>query len=545
MSLRAIASKNFIDRNNELEAFMNIPEEARTGDSSGVLLSGRNGAGKTELLRRIFDQFFNHRNDAIPFFYTVKTAFTSVENFSKDYLCSFVLQCIAFLKKKPSMIDACVYSPEDVTLLARESGLQWAVDIMNDYLQVKNSGDHLKLFSFAVSAPYLSFVSTGTPVVVILDDFQKIKRFCEINPIGDYNNYWTLFENSVKFRHTPHIISGSQAGLNMMFFEETLMGEHLELLNLQGLGRNDSIKLFLSLCGPHGMNVSAEVLDFIDLFDGNPFYIRSFAQAVRQAGGASSEDELWSIYFSEITKGKMYKYWMSILKNCISRFSMRKPALALLYQLSGNGRDALSPDLSQKLSVTEDDIEQIMNILHSAGAVETGFTDIGLVDDKVLIDVVRGLYLREIEKEPWDKVKDAIIGHERRHVQIEKTPFFDMTIPSEPGAEVVAVRALEHIARNFNVPPETIGPLQVALVELFADISENAAFGSDGYYLKFKLKDNAFSAEVVVPQKDFDLSENDIDRIKAHLDEVKTEKIMSGTRITLLRDISKDLASAP
>ncbi|MBI5408640.1 MAG: AAA family ATPase [Nitrospirae bacterium] len=539
MPLRAFTAKNFPGRDRELEIFRNILSEAKSGDAAGIFLSGRNGIGKTEFLKHLFNHFFNSQNDAVPFFYTVKTAFTSVENFSKDYLCSFILQSLAFLKKNPSMTEACLYSFEDLKRLAKESGMQWAVDAVEEYSEIKNSGDPWKAFLSAVTAPCRSFLSTGMPVVVMLDDFHKIRRLCEVNPADGDKNFWTLFESAIKFRHTPHILSGYQAELNKMFFEDTSLGEYLELVDLPGLDRKASIKFFSSLCEAYGLNLRAESCGFIDLLDGNPFYIKNLAQAARQAGKAVSEDDFWHIYFNEVTRGKTFKYWTSVLKTCIPQHELRKPSLRLIYHLSESG-DA---NLHEKISIGAEELERVITRLVASGAVETGFSELRPSEDMVLIDVIKGLYFGEIEKAPVSKIKDAIMTDKRQRIVIDRSPSFDIKIPADKKAEILAVRTLEHAAQHFNVAPEAIGRLQVALTELFINIAEGDGSDED-YHMRFKLKDNLFTAEVSVPRHDFSLSDSDNDRIKAYVDDVKVERVMTGTKITLFKELNKDAAPA-
>ncbi|MBI5098738.1 MAG: ATP-binding protein [Nitrospirae bacterium] len=536
--------KYFFDRENELEILKNIHLEAKSGNATGIFLSGRNGIGKTELLRQIYYHLFTNQNDAIPFFYTIKTSFTSIENFSKDYFCTFVIQSLAFLKKDISMIDACIYSLEDVAHLTRESGIQWVTDIMNNFLQVKKDVDPLNLFLFAISAPYRSYLLTGTPVIAIIDDFHKMRKFCEINSADNNTNFWMLFENSVKSPYTPHIFSGYQAELNKMFFDDTSFGEYLELFNLTGLKREDSVRLFTTSCETFGLNSRVELSDCIDLFNGNPFYIKNYIHAARQASRILSEDNFWLIYLSEITKGKTFMYWTSILKTYIPHFDLRKPSLIFLYQLYRNNSGTVLSNLPDKLAVRPEELEHIVSLLHTSGTVETGFSELEPVDDNILIDVIKGLYLREIEKEPWNKIKDAIIGEKRQITKLDRTPSFNITIPATTKAELVAVRTIEHVAGNFNIAPEIIGRLQVALTDLFANAVKTVETSSENYHLSFKLKENIFSAEISIPQEDFVLSDSDDRRIRAYIDDIKIEKIMSGTKITLFKDISKDLVSA-
>jgi hypothetical protein len=388
--------KTIFGRDHELEILKNIHTAAMSGSATGIFLSGRNGIGKTELLRQTFHQLFTDQNNAIPFFYTIKTAFTSIETFSKDYFCTFIVQSLAFLKKDISTIDACIYSLEDVTQLTKESGVQWVIDIMNDFLQVKKTVDPLNLFLSAISAPYRSYLITGTPVIVIIDDFHKMRKFCEINVADNNTNFWMLFENSVKSPYTPHIFSGYQAELNKMFFEDTAFGEYLELFSMTGLKRDDSVRLFTTSSEALGLNVSIELPECIDLFNGNPFYIKNYIHAARQASRTLSEDNFWLIYLSEITKGKTFMYWTSILKTYIPHFDLRKPSLTFLYQLYKERSGTALSNLHDNLSIGQEDLENIISLLQVSGTVETGFTELEPADDNILIDVIKGLYLREI-----------------------------------------------------------------------------------------------------------------------------------------------------
>ena len=536
-------SKIFFGRDNELEILKNIHVSAKSGNATGIFLSGRNGIGKTELLRQAFNHLFTNQDNAIPFFYTIKTAFTSIENFSKDYFCNFVVQSLAFLKKDFSTINACIYSLEDVAQLAAESGVKWVVDLVNNFLQMKKDADPLSLFLFAISAPYRSYHNTGTPVIVIIDDFHKMRKFSEINSPDNNMNFWILFESSVKSPYTPHVFSGCQAELNKMFFEDTSFGEYLDLLNLTGLDQDDSLRLFTTLCEIFKLNVKDELMDHISLFNGNPFYMKNFIHAARQASRTLSEENFWLIYLSEITKGKTFMYWTSILKTYIPHLDLRKPSLMLLYSLYQDRSGNILSNLSEKLSITQQELENIIGLLHASGTFEPGFSELKPADDNILIDFIRGLYLREIENQPWEKIKDIIIGERPRFIKHERSPSFDITIPATTKAEFVAVRTIESVAESFEIPREIIGLLQIALSELFANVAETGGDGYDYYQMSLKLIENNFFIEILIPQKHFALSDSDKGRIMAYLDDLKVEASNSGTKIIFLKKIMKDLTT--
>jgi len=535
---------NFIGRDRELEVLGNIPAEAKSGNASGMFLSGKNGVGKTELLRQAFYHYFNNQKEAIPFFYTMKTALTSIEHFAKDYFCSFIVQSLAFLKKDISMIDACIYSFEDIVKLARESGVQWVADVADNFEQARKGIDPLNLFLLTISAPYRSYLITGIPVIVMIDDFHKMRKFCEINAVGNNRDFWMLFETPVKSRHTPHIFTGNQAELNRMFFEDTLLGEYLELYNIYGLGPDDTAKYFTVLCETYGLDVRVELFDVIDLFGGSPYYIKNFVQAARQSSKVLSEDSFWLVYLSEITKGKTFKYWTSLLKTCVPRFDLRKPSLRFLYHLCTNTPTVALSDLQNEISVGQEDMERIVGLLHTSGVVETGFSEFEVSDDRILVDIIKGLYLREILMEPWSRVKEMIVSEKGRQARPDRTPSFALTIPATARAEFVAVKTVEYVSQNFDIPSGITGQLQIALADLFANVIGEAGRGVGNYYLRFKLRENVFFAEIKIPSINIVLTDTDRGRIGAYVDSLTVEGSAEGTTITLIRDISKDFVSA-
>ncbi|NOZ67712.1 MAG: hypothetical protein GXP46_00350 [Deferribacteres bacterium] len=520
-----------------------MASEALAGDASDIFLSGRSGIGKTELLRHVYNHLFWKHNYVIPFFYTVDTSHISARDFSKDYISEFIIQSLAYLKKDHSLIDAAVYySPEDLMQLARDRGAGWAGEIMESYMRIDATGDPAGLLSYAVSVPYRCYLDTGVPVLVILDDFHKVKELYGLVP-GDSGNLWLQFERVVGSRYTPHIFSGSRPVLDRMFFEESSLGECLELINLHGLGRNESAGFLKILFELYGLNAGEEPAGLIDTFGGNPFYIKSFAQAARQAGRELSGDDLWDVYFDEITRGKLYRYWTTILKSNIP-YDLRAPALNLLYHLCTGSAGIDIVKLPESLSIEPDKIERIINVLYYSGAVETGFSRMGLADDRILSDIIRALYHREIPGEPVDRIRAVIIGDRTEVLKKDRVPSFDIAIPSDPGSELVAVKSLHQIALHFNMPLDAAGHVQIALIELFTDVFARNGGVSGGYRLEFKLEDDIFSIEIMTPSENLAVTDDDRRYLREYIDELRVERTRKGTRVTLLKNLSRKFAPA-
>ncbi|MBI5665672.1 MAG: ATP-binding protein [Nitrospirae bacterium] len=542
MPLKEFTSKHFLGRDSEIDSLARVASQAGSGDAGSIILLGKRGIGKTELLRHLYSELFNSRTGTVPFFYTIKTAFASVENFSRDYISSFVLQYLAFIRKDPSLINTGIYSLDDLRGIAVKSDAPWISNIIDNYSQVREDGDLLKLFSYVISLPYYSYRHTGAPVVVMIDDFHKIRKLSELSDRGYDKDLWMLFENPIKFRFSPHIIAGFKAELHKMFFEETSFGEHLEIINLGGLSRHDSLGLFRSLCEKYTLSCETDMAQFLELFGGNPFYIKSLVQAARQSAKCCSQDDFLETYIREITKGKIYTYWTSILKSYIQRFELRKPSLALLYNLCEHGTDDVS-NLSETLSIKQEDIDCMLGLLHTAGIVETGFSTLELIDDLVLIDLIKGLYHREIVREPWDKIKDALSADERQPVTTDRTPAFDLVIPATSRSELVAVKSLEEVARYYKMPPDTTGQLQVSLIDLFSAVLAKNGSSGENYKLKFILRDNVFSVEILTSQADLVFTESVMRHIRQYIDDIRVEDVKTGSKITLVKKVDKDITS--
>ncbi len=544
MSFKEFTTKNFLGRNSEIEGLQGIAAEAAFGDANSLLVYGKRGVGKTELLKHLYNRLFSQQNDSIPFFYTLKTSFTSIEDFSKDYLRSFILQGLAFLNKDIALTHSGRYSLDDLIYIAHKADAQWAVQIIDQYLQLREEGKPIHMLSHAMSAPYISYRNTDRAVVVMIDDFHKIGKFCELNMEEGRGSLSMVLDSTVSSRHTPHIISGCQSELQKMFFEETSIGNNVELMNLQRLASHESELLFKLLGEIHSVNIDLDPGRFINVLNGNPFYIKSFMQSARQSCRTLTEEDFWQIYLNEVMKGKIFTYWTSLLKSYVPPFELRKPSLSFLYNLS---REDMAPDfsaLSEQLSIDSGNLDRIINMLQSAGTIESGFSTFGIADDAVFMDVIRGLYYTEIERQPVSRVRELILDYRNEQPKTASPPSFDLSIPATPKAELFAVKSLEQAALFYKIPLEYVGEIQIALIELFSGSLAQSESSSDKYDLKFNYRDNVFSTAIITSQPDISMLSEVNDHIRAYVDDLKVEKIMNGTRIVLLKEIKGNLVSA-
>jgi hypothetical protein len=546
MSLERFTSGEFHGRDDEIKTLKGIAHSATRGNATSILISGSKGIGKTELLKQLFTQLSTDQDKVIPFWYTVNPALLSLRDFSGDYLTRFIHQTMAFLKKDPSIMHNPFYSPEEIRPLTEDSEMRWAVRVIDEYSGIMKKADPVRAFRYSISVPYRCYLSTGRPVIVMIDDFDRLKELSGDNR-GATPDCWMHMEEFINNPYTPHIITGFREELYDMLFNKTSIGEHLELMNLKGIDRESSSRLFESLCNTYNLNV-IKTPEMIERFKGNPLYIRKFVNALRRHGNMLHEDYVQRVYLDEIARGEIFIYWISHLKRYVPE-DLRADSLNLLYHLCSDPLNKHVTVLQALSVVNEERLYEVLGRLRLAGVIEEGFSTFRLIDDRVFVDVIKSLYQTEVLKDPRWKGKRR--GVEIRHEATRKTDegTFEVTIPAIEGSETVAIRVLEEVARKYNVPSEIVGKLQIAIAELLNTLFILNGSVTGRCYVRFSVEDGLFLVEVDVPLKDLFIEgpdgEASFKLIKEIIDDIKIEKLQGLTRLRMIKRFGGNPAHTP
>ena len=97
--------------------------------SRSIHLSGRPGAGTSELLRQLYDRLFSEQRFLVPFYFSLNAIDRTGYAASVNYLYQFVLQAIAFRRQEPGLIAASPDIPVPTNALktsSSEAGI-WSV----------------------------------------------------------------------------------------------------------------------------------------------------------------------------------------------------------------------------------------------------------------------------------------------------------------------------------------------------------------------------------------------------------------------------------
>ncbi len=538
MSLGVLREEDFFGRKEELTDLYRRSLEAEKSNAQSIFLSGHRGTGKTELLKQLFNYLFWKQESIAPFYYSVNSAILSVSDFSRDYLTHYICQRLAFEKKESSLLYLKGISIEGLTSILEEREAIWGLEILDRYIQSHEPLDSLRI---ALNAPQQSTLSTGIPVVVMIDEFQRLKG---LNIGGNSNPALvSLFETPLSFRKTPHIITGNQAEICEMPVISGLTG-----IDLQPLSLEDAGQMFSSLL--HGYGIKIDLADhgiLLNHLGGNPFYLRCMARAV----GLNKKSEVmdcWRAYINDVCNGNIYLYWSSALKGFFPELLRRRKVIEILQRIYHGGESLTPQRVSKAFSLSMADV---VNILYLSGFVSSEFGILRKPQDMVLIDFIDCLYKREILGKSYRDIERELL--ERIGTKGEAISF-EMTIPMVKEAELVAAQCLEQIGKNLHLNPEIIGQLQMAIIEGCINAMEHSkgeerkiylSFDFDGRRLTVSIESSGrefVSPEIGEPFTGRELREDTgrgwgIKLMKSFADSVRFERTGRGTKVVLVKNL--------
>ena len=554
MPFKAIPHTDFVNRDRELEQLRRLADFAAGPAAYNVIVDGPRGIGKTELLKQLYGRLFRENKGAIPFYYPFQRATLQPGSFSKDYVHRFVRQVLAFVRREPGLVDNAGLPVSRLIPSASEAGLEWLLEMVDNFSALRADAEAYELVAAAVSAPQSAAARGGHPVVVMLDDFQLAARMSadgrDQGP-GLVSLFAALLDNPA----TPCILSGSpQGALDELFGVEGLRGK-ADRITLGPLAENEAFQFFSALCTTLGAEVLEEVQPLMQFLGGNALYIRNMARALWRTGKTKvAARDFWEGYSQEVSEGQTAFYWSAVLGDLLRQLTTRRTLLAVLTHVIRADAPPQSLDLLarnhgwplEELRPLVKTLDR-MGILHAVGGLQP-------IADPVLQDFILAGYWREIEGRPAGAVQELI---EARHAGEAQTSTFEMTIPMETDAELVAAKAIEQICTNVSLPPEIISPLQLALIEACINAKEHSGSYEKKMVLRFGILPERVEIAVESPGKAFlpDAGgEPNIDEklnadykrgwglklMRELMDEVRVETVGGRTRVVLVKNIPQE-----
>ncbi len=544
MPFMTLTEKDFFGREEELPNLYRRALDTKKGIAQNIFLSGPRGIGKTEILKQLFIRLFWRQDEIVPFYYSVSNAILSAADFSRDFLIRFVSQRLAFEKKEQALLSLEAVSLRGLSSLAEARGALWARELLDRY--GLSSAEPIDSLRIALNAPLQSTLSTGKPVVVMIDEFQRLNGL-QIHDIAD-PGLVSLLEVPLSFKKASHLIAGSDAEIREM----SLSGGFAKL-TVQPLGPEEASSLLLSLLQARGIAIDATPHALVHHLGGNPFYLRCIATALRP-NETFGEEAFWSAYHYEIMNGRLYLYWSSLLKTFFPDLSRRKDALELLHKIYSSGATPPLQKASDDFLGSDANAEALLGALHHAGFARGEFGVFRAPEDRVLRDFIDCLYMKEILGKSSRDIETELLA--RLSGTKEKGVSFEIALPRLKESELVAARCFEQMGKNLHISEDMIGQIQMALIEACINAIEHGD-GEDGnIHLVLSFMKDRVEVSVESPGREFIVRETGepftgqehaetpgrgwgIKLMKRFADSVRFEKTDRGTRVILIKNIRR------
>lgn len=538
MSEQSSKSAAFIDRQEELQSLY----RRVSGAGGSVVLAGEHGVGKTALLRQLAAYLFWKQDRLVPFYYAVNAAVLDVVDLSRDFVAAFLRHRLAFESRDQALLQREGMPLREIAELASFDGRAWVGDVVERVLRCAD--DPVALLRTALQAPALSVTETGKPVVVMLDDFPLlagIRRGKEADPA-----LVSLFLGPVTAQQTACIVAGIPAGLREMPLPA------LAEVPLQPLHPADADQLVRQLLQARSSPAGMMPRSLAARLGGNPRYLSRVVHALRP-GSPADDEAWWTAYVQEVTGGGLYRSVSSLLAASFSALDERRYALEAAYHFCKAAGNAQAPRAGQGYLAGKLTGEALRTLVRS-GLVAGGFGAYRAPDDGVLRDIITFLFEREIAGKPLEKIVREVLDSRRPGQAAGQE--WDLTVPLAPQAELVVVKSLEQIGRNLNIDEDTIGQLQMAVIEACINAIEHTRGGDRRLYVTIRTLPDRLEVVVESPGQEFVLSDTGepyrgsglqeglprgqgIKMMKRFADEVRFEKGTHGTRVVLAKHLAR------
>ncbi len=542
MPFSTLPEKDFFDRQHEMTLLVDRIVSAKRGFVRSAILSGPRGIGKTELLKQLFGYLFWKQDRVVPFYHTVNPARLSAASFSKTYLVQFLCHTFAFQKKEQALLHNEGMSIDDVSALAEDRAAFWAQEILDRYR--RTSQDPIEALHVAISAPYRAALATGMPVAVLIDEFHRL-RDLHIDGVADAK-LADLFEEPMSSERTPHLITGNAAVI-----QEMTVAGGLERTSVGPFSQENSLLYVRALLGEQAVESSLPPPLLLRHLGGNPFYLGRIIGAAGENRNGEEKD-YWQAYIHEVTEGTLSCSWSSVLKRFFPDLGARKAALGIIHAINHAAEPASSHRIARSLSLTEKEVAVAVQMLYLAGLIRGEFGVFRPVEDRVMRDVLECLYRRELLAQSQRDLEQ----HLRQEVlpQQQSSVRYDLTIPMIKEAELVAAQCIEQIGKNLHLHEDTIGQMQIAVIEACINAIEHGKGMDDTIAVtivsergRLEVSIEHAGPEFIVQETREPASERDagkepvrgwgIKLMKRFADEVRFERTVRGTKTVLIKKI--------
>jgi serine/threonine-protein kinase RsbW len=364
------------------------------GAPQGTFIVGRRWSGKTEVLRRVYNDLFWNQARVQPV-YLQLGYYPSVEEFSEGFLKETLKQTLAFKVRAPrlSSIDMTLDRLEDELL---RSGLDDLIYAVRGHSHAKAVGDVQAMLKNSIGLPLRASAEGTMPVFLVLDDIDALERIgaggnAIVRAIMDsLGRGRTGFLASMRLKKT--VPAGLPAGA-------------IEVKDLKGLDNEAGVLMLTELCRMRGVGFDTEILKLAAArLEGNPMYIKNIVSACRTRGaGLDGLKDFIDAYVSEITEGSI----SFALNSAVSIKGINELKALFMCALSSTGCPVES--MAERLRLNVPEAQEMIERLCVTGMIEMSLGVAKWTGDTVERDFIGYAYETRVKGRAPNEARTGLV----------------------------------------------------------------------------------------------------------------------------------------
>jgi hypothetical protein len=420
-----ISDEIFTDREELLAYLKKIALGAKMQRYISHVLIGHRRVGKTEVLKRLYNQLFWEQDEVTPIYITYEELSKESKAFAGKYLFNFLSQYIGFKEKDPKIVvnPTRAYIMERAMEFAQRNDNQGIKRILEIYQHVLKSEETWPWLDCAVRTPRLVADWNKEPIFVMLDEFQHVIEIKDENGVDP--NVLGRYQQAVESRRCPHLVTGSAVTLltKDIIGRGSLFGR-FRAVYIRGLEGYHVFELCQKLGKYYGVEVNPEMsAELARRTGGNPFYLDCiFDSAGRIGKNLSNIDSVNEVISYELTQGAIWSelyrqlnyYFMSINEKGITK--------NIFYFATRYKDEKIDPkriaENMKHWKVTEVQVRDVLLALSRADLIEekVAGTEFYNIKDPIIREFVDAWARVDVENATWEEAEAELLTKYRAMV---------------------------------------------------------------------------------------------------------------------------------
>ncbi len=406
-----LSDEIFTDREELLSVLKKIALGAKVQRNISPVLIGHRRVGKTELLKRLYNELFWEQDEVVPIYITFEDLSRESRQFATEYFTAFLCQYVGFKEKDAELarsdkFDEIVKRAQKFAQTHDNYGL---LRMLDEYHGTAKTEEFTwPILNCSIWAPRRVARDNEEPMFVMLDEFQHVIEIRNENGIDP--NVLGKYQHAVESRRCPHLVTGSAVTLltKDIIGRGPLFGR-FRAEYIRGLEGYYVIELCQKLRKRHDVGVNVEMASYLsDRTGGNPFYLECiFAGASRLQMDLTHLDAVNEVIAYELTEGAIWSELYRQLNyyfNTINEYGITKNIFyfATRYQDEKIDKNKIAASMSH-WGVTEEQVVDILLALSRADLIEekVAGTEFYNIKDPIMREFTDAWARVDVENATW------------------------------------------------------------------------------------------------------------------------------------------------